>query len=261
VRSMVGLIPLFAVEVLNSTVLQRLPHFTSRLRWFLDYRPDLAKLVSRWQEANANEQRLLSLLRGHRMKCLLRRMLDENEFLSDYGVRSLSKYHEQHPFVFEHAGQQFSIGYVSGESKTGVFGGNSNWRGPIWLPVNFVLIEALRRFHRYYGDEFKVECPTGSGRYLSLSEVADELARRLARLFLPDGNGKRPVFGDAAIFQKDPGFRDNLLFYEFFDGDTGRGLGASHQTGWTGLIALLLQPQAGDGVGVPEDAAESELVA
>jgi hypothetical protein len=234
VRSMVGLIPLFAVEVLDASVFERLPRFTARLRWFLDHRPELAKLVSRWRETNDDERHLLSLLRGHRMKCLLRRMLDETEFLSDYGVRSLSKYHRDHPYVFEHSGHRFTVDYVPGESRSKLFGGNSNWRGPIWLPVNFLLIQSLHRFHRYYGEDFRVECPTGSGRFLHLRQVADELAGRLSRLFLRDPAGSRPV--------GDPRSPDHLLFYEYFNGDTGAGLGAAHQTGWTGLIALLLRP-------------------
>ncbi|HME22049.1 MAG TPA: glucosidase [Acetobacteraceae bacterium] len=240
VRSMVGLIPLFAVEVLDGCVFSRLPEFTRRLRWFLDHRPDLASLVSRWIEGNSEERHLLSLLRGHRMKRLLSRMLDETEFLSDYGIRAVSKHHEGNPFVFEHQGSRFGIGYVPGESTSNLFGGNSNWRGPIWMPVNYLLIESLRRFHRYYGDDFRVECPANSGRYLNLDEVADELSRRLSRLFLKDANGRRPVFGDSPRHATDPAFRDHVLFYEYFHGDTGRGIGASHQTGWTGLVALLL---------------------
>src|SRR6266496_3036847 len=241
VRSMVGLIPLFAVEVLDGCVFSRLPEFARRLRWFLEYRPDLARLVSRWTDPNADERHLLSLLRGHRMKRLLARMLDETEFLSDHGIRAVSKYHESSPFAFEHEGNRFSIGYVPGESNSGVFGGNSNWRGPIWMPVNFLLIESLKRFHRYYGDEFTVECPTGSGDYLNLDQVATELSRRLTRLFLKDETGRRPVFGESQRHRDDPAFRDNLLFHEYFHGDTGRGVGASHQTGWTGLVALLLR--------------------
>jgi Mannosylglycerate hydrolase MGH1-like glycoside hydrolase domain/Glycosyl hydrolase family 63 C-terminal domain len=243
VRSMVGLIPFFAVEVLDGNVVAQLPGFSQRLHWFLDHRPELARLVSRWQESNEEERHLLSLLRGHRMKRLLYRMLDESEFLSDFGVRSLSKYHERNPFVFEHAGNRFSIGYVPGESSSGTFGGNSNWRGPIWMPVNFLLIESLHRFYAYYGDDFLVEYPTGSGTKLTLLQIADELARRLTRVFLADANGHRPVFGGSAVCAR-PEFRDNVLFYEYFHGDTGRGLGAAHQTGWTGLIALLLRPRS-----------------
>ena len=240
-RSMVGLIPLFAVEILDSSVFTRLPKFSARAHWFLSHRPKLAKLVSRWHDPNAGELHLLSLLRGHRMKRLLSRMLDETEFLSDYGVRSLSKYHEKNPYVFEHAGNQISVDYVPGDCATSVFGGNSNWRGPVWFPVNYLLIESLQRFHSYYGDDFKVECPVGSGNFLHLGEVAAELSRRLCRLFLRDDSGRRPVFGDSAIEQENPDFRDNLLFYEFFDGDTGKGLGAAHQTGWTALVSLLLR--------------------
>jgi hypothetical protein len=257
VRSLVGLIPLLAVEVLDASVFARLPGFSARTHWFLDHRPQLARLVSRWRDANQNEQHLLSLLRGHRMKRLLRRMLDESEFLSDYGVRSLSKFHEKNPYVFEHAGHSFGVGYLPGESNSRLFGGNSNWRGPIWMPVNFLLIESLRRFHSYYGDDFKVECPTGSGRLLHLGEVADELARRLCRLFRLDGQGNRPVFGGSPVHRDDPEFRDHVLFYEFFDGDSGRGLGASHQTGWTGLIALLL----GEGLGAAGTAEAAPLAA
>ncbi len=241
VRSMVGLIPLFAVEVLDASVFERLPAFTGRLHWFLEHRPHLARLVSRWREASDEERHLLSLLRGHRMKRLLSRMLDETAFLSEFGVRSLSKFHEKNPYVFEHAGHQYRVGYEPGNSSSGVFGGNSNWRGPIWMPVNFLIIEALHRFHSYYGDDFRVECPSGSGRLHHLDEVAAELTRRLCRIFLRNEEGRRPVCGDSRIEREDVHFRDNVLFYEYFHGDTGRGLGASHQTGWTGLIALLLR--------------------
>jgi hypothetical protein len=243
VRSMVGLIPLFAVEVLDHNLLEKNPEFAQRLQWFLDYRPDLASLVSRWQETNKIEKHLLSLLRGHRMKKILQRMLDENEFLSPYGIRALSKYHEQHPFVVKVNGNQFFVDYTPGESTSGLFGGNSNWRGPIWMPVNFLIIESLQRFHHYYGDDFKVECPTGSGKYLTLLEISDELSRRLSNLFLMDDQGMRPVFGQHQKIQEDPHFKNYILFYEYFHGDNGRGVGASHQTGWTGLIAKLLQPR------------------
>jgi Glycosyl hydrolase family 63 C-terminal domain len=242
--SLVGLIPLFAVEVLDASVFARLPRFTARMHWFLEHRPHLARLVSRWHDPSAGERHLLSLLRGHRMKRLLNRMLDETLFLSDFGVRSLSKLLGEHPYVFEHAGTRLSVSYVPGESATGVFGGNSNWRGPIWMPVNFLIIESLQRFHSYYGDEFKIECPVGSGTMMHLGEIAAEISRRLCRIFLRGENGGRPVFGDSPIEQEDPQFRDNVLFYEFFHGDTGRGLGASHQTGWTGLVALLLRSYA-----------------
>jgi hypothetical protein len=243
IRSMVGLIPLFAVEVLEPQLLEGLPGFDARLRWFLEHRPDLAALVSRWQETATEERHLLSLLRGHRMKKLLRRMLDETEFLSDYGVRALSRQHLDEPFKLEVHGESFSVKYLPAESESGLFGGNSNWRGPIWMPVNYLLIESLQKFHHYYGDDFKVECPTGSGRYLTLLEIADELSRRLCRLFLRDERGRRPVLGDSALLQNDPHFRDYVPFYEYFHGDSGRGVGASHQTGWTGLVAKLLMPR------------------
>ena len=244
IRSMVGLIPLFAVEVLDSSVIERLPEFSRRLHWFLEHRPELARLVSRWMQQGNEEQHLLSLLRGHRMNCLLRRMLDETEFLSEYGIRSISKFHEQHPFVLEHAGNRFGIGYVPGESTSGVFGGNSNWRGPIWMPVNFLLIESLYRFHMYYGDDYRVEYPTRSGNRISLAEVANELAKRLCRLFLRDNDGRRPVLGPPPPPGR-PDFQDDVLFYEYFHGDTGRGCGAAHQTGWTALVALLVQARPG----------------
>jgi hypothetical protein len=243
VRSLVGLIPLFAVETLEPEMLARLPDFSRRLTWVLQNKPELARLVSRWQEPGRGERRLLSLLRGHRMKRLLLRMLDESEFLSDYGVRSLSRFHKDHPFLFSCRGQRLEVAYLPGESDSGMFGGNSNWRGPVWFPVNYLIIESLQKFHHYYGDDFKVECPTGSGRLLTIEGVADELARRLTRLFLRDERGRRPAIGDSARLQDDPHFRDYVPFYEYFDGDDGHGLGASHQTGWTGLVAKLLRPR------------------
>ena len=244
VRSMVGLIPLFAVETLEPELLEKVPEFKQRLEWFLNYRPDLASLVSRWQEHGKGERRLLSLLRGHRMKMLLKRMLDETEFLSDYGVRALSRYHDEHPYVFHVDGSDFSVKYQPAESDSSLFGGNSNWRGPIWMPVNYLIIEALQKFHHYYGDDFKIECPTGSGMFMTINDVANELSRRLTRIFLKDEHGKRPVFGYSEKMQNDPHFRDYVLFHEYFHGDNGRGVGASHQTGWTGLVAKLLQPRA-----------------
>ncbi len=240
VRSMVGLIPLFAVEVIGARAFQALPAFSERLQYFLNDRPDLAALISRWTDTGSGERHLLSLLRGHRMKMLLRQMLDEAEFLSPYGVRALSKYHEANPYVLEVAGQRFSIGYEPGEGTSHAFGGNSNWRGPVWMPVNILLVDSLREFHRYYGDDFRVECPVGSGQMMSLKDVANMLSDRLKSLFLRGADGRRPFLGDDTLSQSDPDFRDNLLFHEYFHGDTGRGLGASHQTGWTGCIALLL---------------------
>ncbi len=241
IRSLVGLIPLCAVEVLEPQVLDALPTFKYHLTWFLNYRQDLMRLVSHWQQPEAGESRLLALVRGHRMKCLLKRMLDSTEFLSDFGIRSLSKYHAMHPFVLPVDGVTYSVQYEPAESRSDLFGGNSNWRGPIWFPLNYLLIESLQKFYYYYGGDFKVECPTGSGNYFNLKEVADELSQRLIRLFLSDKTGQRTFNGDSELLHRDPHFRDYLLFHEFFHGDNGAGLGASHQTGWTGLVAMLLQ--------------------
>jgi hypothetical protein len=243
VRSMVGLIPLFAVETLEPELLDKVPEFRRRLEWFLAYRPELAALVSHWNVAGRGNRRLLSLLRGHRMKRLLARMLDETEFLSPYGVRALSRVHDQQPYVYRLHDMDLRVNYQPAESDSGLFGGNSNWRGPIWFPVNFLLIESLEKFHHYYGDEFKIECPTGSGVYLTLEQAANELATRLTRIFLRDAAGVRPVYAQHPRLQSDPHFRDHVLFYEYFHGDNGRGVGASHQTGWTGLVAKLLMPR------------------
>ena len=243
VRSMVGLIPLFAVEVIDPDLLDQLPEFKQRLEWYLSHRPELANLISHWDVPGRGKRRLLSLLRGRRMKRLLKRMLDESEFLSDYGVRALSRVHENQPYVIHVNGQPMSVSYQPGESLSGLFGGNSNWRGPIWFPVNYLLIESLQKFHHYYGDDFQVECPTGSGQLMTIAEVADELSKRLTRLFLRGADGRRPALGQYEKLQRDPHFRDYLLFYEYFHGDNGRGVGASHQTGWTGLVAKLLLPR------------------
>jgi hypothetical protein len=247
VRSMVGLIPLFAVETLEPKLLAKVPNFQRRMEWFLEHRPDMASLVSRWSVPGSGERRLLSLLRGHRMKALLKRMLDPAEFLSDYGVRAVSRFHQEHPFSYwsRALGQLLSVDYEPAESRSRLFGGNSNWRGPLWFPVNFLIIESLQKFHHYYGDDFKVECPTGSGQFRTIDQVAEELSRRLASIFLKDQAGARPVNALYPKFQQDPNFRDYILFHEYFDGESGRGVGASHQTGWTGIIAKLLQPRDG----------------
>jgi hypothetical protein len=245
VRSLVGLIPLFAVETLDPELLARVPGFNRRMEWFLTYRPDLARLVSRWTVPGIGERKLLSLLRGHRMKALLRRMLDPNEFLSDYGVRSVSRYHLQHPYVFSVGDHQLSVDYEPAESRSRLFGGNSNWRGPIWFPTNFLIIESLQKFHHYYGDDFKIEFPTGSGIFITINQVAAELTQRLTKIFLKNSVGERQVNALYPRFQKDEHFRDYIPFYEYFDGDNARGAGASHQTGWTGIIAKLLEPRAG----------------
>jgi hypothetical protein len=245
IRSMVGLIPLFAVETIDPALIDQLPRFKRRMEWFLNERPDLAGLVSHWDIPGLGKRRLLALLRGHRMKRVLARMLDPNEFLSDFGVRALSKYHEQHPYVLHVDGSEYRVDYEPAESTTGVFGGNSNWRGPIWFPVNYLIIESLQKFHHYYSDDFRVECPTGSGQFLSLNGIATELSRRLISLFLRDASGRRPMYGGQALLQTDPHWRDYLLFHEYFHGDNGAGLGASHQTGWTALVAKLIQQSGG----------------
>jgi mannosylglycerate hydrolase MGH1-like protein/glycosyl hydrolase family 63 len=244
IRSAVGLIPLFAVETLEPELLDKLPGFRRRLEWFLEHRPELAALVSHWQEPGRGERRLLSLLRGHRMTELLKRMLDETEFLSDFGIRALSRAHLEHPYVFKMDGTELTVRYTPAESDSRQFGGNSNWRGPIWFPLNFLVIESLQKFHHYYGDDFKIECPTGSGKFLTIDEVATELGRRLSGIFLKDSMGLRPVLRQYPKLQADPLFRDYIPFHEYFHGDTGRGVGASHQTGWTALIAKLLMPRA-----------------
>lgn len=243
IQSIVGLIPLLAVEVLDSEVMTKLPAFEMRMEWYLKYRPELATLISDWKIGGVGDRRLLSLLRGHRMKALLKRMLDETQFLSGQGVRSLSKAHEQKPFRYVTGGQTYEVSYWPAESRNNLFGGNSNWRGPVWMPINFLLIESLQKFHYYYGDDFKVECPAGSGQFITLDEVADELTRRLARIFLTGADGQRPVLKYHPKLATDPHFKDYVLFHEYFHGDSGRGVGASHQTGWTGLIAKLLRPR------------------
>ncbi|GJD66665.1 MGH1-like glycoside hydrolase domain-containing protein [Methylobacterium frigidaeris] len=242
VRSMVGLVPLFAVEVIEPAMLQRLPDFARRLHWVLQNRPHLARLVSRWTEGGVGDRKLLSLLRGQRMKALLRRMLDEAEFLSPYGVRSLSKAHQARPYTLDALGASFTVRYDPADSTSTMFGGNSNWRGPVWLPMNYLIIDSLRRFHAYYGDDFRVEHPTGSGQLLSLAAIAEALEDRLIALFAKDGSGRRPALGD--VPRPPDGDDEALLFHEFFDGDTGRGLGASHQTGWTALVLNLLHHRA-----------------
>jgi hypothetical protein len=243
IRSMVGLVPLFAVELIDDKLLQSQPLFASRLKWFLDNRPELSQLVSRWHEMGSGEMHLLSLLRGHRMKRILYRMLDETEFLSPHGIRALSKYHLDHPYEFEVGDQLYSVPYTPGESTVPLFGGNSNWRGPIWMPPNYLIVESLQRFHYYYGDDFLVEYPTHSGKYLTLDDIATELSKRLLGIFFKDPSGRRPVFGESEKLQTDPNFKDYVQFFEYFHGDNGKGLGASHQTGWTGLVAKLIQPR------------------
>jgi hypothetical protein len=241
VRSLVGLLPLFAVSIIEPDLLARLPVFRRRMEWFLANRPYLAGHIAEVDRPGVRRHRLFSILTPERLERVLARMLDESEFLSDYGVRSLSKYHEDHPYCLDLGGAEHIVTYQPAESRTGIFGGNSNWRGPIWFPVNYLIIESLLKFNHYYGDSLQVEFPTGSGRRLTLEQVADQLAHRLMRIFCRDPQGKRAVYGDDSVFQDDPQWRDYILFYEYFHGDTGQGLGAGHQTGWTGLVAMLLQ--------------------
>jgi hypothetical protein len=234
VRSMVGLIPLFAVEVLDKNVLDQEPEFFRHIEWFLENRPDLMALVTRWTEEGRGNRHLLSLVRDRSLRSVLSRMLDPSEFLSPVGIRSLSKYHEEHPYTFTTGERILSISYVPGESDSDMYGGNSNWRGPIWFPVNYMLVRALKRFQDYYGDSFQLNGQT-------LGEAAQDLSKRLVGLFVRDDSGRRKVFGANEQFQNDPHFKDNILFYEYFHGETGEGLGASHQTGWTALVANLIQ--------------------
>ncbi|WP_419868637.1 MGH1-like glycoside hydrolase domain-containing protein [Chryseobacterium sp. CT-SW4] len=242
-RTIVGLIPLFAVEVIDDDMIENLPNFKNRMDWVLKNKPELAALVSHWQIKGEDSKHLLSLLRGHRLKRLLKRMLNPDEFLSEYGVRALSKEYENNPFHLNLNGTDYTVKYTPAESDSGLFGGNSNWRGPIWFPINFLIIESLQRFFFYYSPDFLVEYPTGSGSYSNLDQIADSLSKRLSGIFLKDENGHRPFNRQYPRFQTDPNFKDYILFYEYFHGDNGRGVGASHQTGWTGLIAKILQPR------------------
>lgn len=253
VRSLVGLMPLLAVETIEPALLDAVPGFKARLEWYLANRPELASLISRWHEPGAGDRRLIALTRGHRMKRLLRRMLDPDEFLSPYGVRSMSKFHQANPYVLNVGGEDKVVSYEPAESETHLFGGNSNWRGPVWLPINFLLIESLQKFHHYYGDDFKVECPIGSGEFMTLDCVANELSNRLISIWTADQNGERP-FARSSGSGLDPAQdRDRYLFHEYFHGDTGAGLGASHQTGWTGLVAKLIQQQGTRGTILKRD--------
>jgi len=241
VRSMVGLIPLFAVQTLDQETLRRLPGFKSRLEWFIENRPELRKNVACMRTPGMGERRLLSIVNQDKLRKILRRMLNEKEFLGPCGIRAVSRYHAEHPYVFDINGHEYRVDYEPAESSSGLFGGNSNWRGPIWFPVNFLLIESLQKFHYYLGDSYKVECPTGSGKEMTLWEVATELSNRLMKIFLKDPSGRRPVYGGSERFQTDPNWGDHILFYEYFHGDNGAGIGASHQTGWTGAVAKLVQ--------------------
>jgi hypothetical protein len=241
IRSLVGLIPLAAVEVLDEEMLNKLPDFKRRVEWVLNNRPDLASLISRWHEPGKGETHLLSLLRGHRMKMVLKRMFDESEFLSDYGIRSMSKYHEEHPFTFNLHGEHLSAKYVAGESDLAIMGGNSNWRGPVWFPLNYLLVDSLMKFYSYYGDDYEVEYPTNSGNIMSIQDAANKISERLVSIFQVDKSGVKPAMRNDDVYAKDEHFKDLNLFYEYFNGDNGSGCGASHQTGWTGLVADLIE--------------------
>lgn len=240
VKSLVGLIPLLAVATAELEDLQRMKGFSKRLHWFMDHRQDLCSKIASLKVPGVNGRYLLSIVNPDKLRKILKVMLDEKEFLSDYGIRSISKSHEEHPFVLDVGGGHYGVGYEPGESTSRLFGGNSNWRGPIWMPINILLIEALQKFHHYLGDDFKIECPTGSGHFMNLWEVSQEISRRLLNIFSEDKEGKRPVFTGKEKFQNDPNFKDYLFFHEYYHGDTGEGLGASHQTGWSGLIAKIL---------------------
>ena len=244
IQSMVGLIPLFAVEIIEPQVLEAFPAFHRRLQWFLEHGAAYGAKTEA-QETGRGTRRLLSLVGRDRLRRVLERLLDPEGFLSDHGIRSLSKVHRARPSVVPWDGAELRVGYEPAESSTGLFGGNSNWRGPVWFPVNYLLIESLQKFHHFLGDSFRVEFPTGSGREMHLAEVAAELSRRLTRIFLRARDGRRPAYGGTETFQTDPHWRDLVLFHEYFHGDNGAGLGASHQTGWTGLVAKLLQ-QSGE---------------
>lgn len=241
IRSLVGLVPLLAVETLEPEILKEMPDFNRRMHWFLTNRPHLAGNIASVDVPGKERRHLTAILTREHLLRVLRYMLDEKEFLSPYGIRSVSKVHEAEPYSITLDGKTFSIGYQPAESRSGLFGGNSNWRGPVWFPINYLIIEALQRFHHYYGDDLKVECPTGSGHMATLQEVATDLSRRLIKLFLRDDRGRRPIYGGTEKFQSDPHWRDWILFHEYFHGDNGAGLGAAHQTGWTGLVAKLLQ--------------------
>jgi hypothetical protein len=244
VRSIVGLLPLAAVAVFEEDIIERLPGFTERARVFLRRHPELSANVHLPQEPGVDDRRMLSIVNQKKLRRILARMLDENEFFSPHGIRALSLVHRDHPYVFEHGGQSYKVAYVPGDSDSGMFGGNSNWRGPVWMPINFLLYTSLVRLYAYFGEDFKVECPTGSGQMMTLLQVAEELGERLARLFLRDDKGQRPAHGPAQKFRDDPHWRDLVLFYEYFHGDNGAGIGASHQTGWTGCVARIIQTNA-----------------
>jgi hypothetical protein len=240
VRSMVGLLPLCASTVFDKEDVERFPGLMDRARKFLRHHPELSTTISPPTKLGIKDRRLLSILDEGKLRRVLSKLLDEQEFLSPHGIRSLSRYHLDHPYIFKVHGEEYRVDYLPAESNTGMFGGNSNWRGPIWMPINYLFIESLNKFHKFYGDDFRVECPVGSGQLLSLKGVADELRNRLINIFRRDARGRRPVFGAYEKMQTDPHFKDYILFHEYYDGDNGRGLGASHQTGWSALVANMI---------------------
>jgi hypothetical protein len=243
VRSVVGLLPLCATTTVDRWQRERVPKLTARMHERLQRMPELREAIHPTGPGHLGvaERGIIALVNPERLRRILSRMLDESEFLSPFGIRALSRYHAEHPYVFSVGGQEYRVDYLPAESDSGLFGGNSNWRGPIWMPVNALIIRALMHYYAYYGDNFRIECPTGSGNSMNLFEVAREIANRLTRIFLRDESGRRPVFGGSEKFQKDPHWRDHLLFYEYFHGDNGAGIGASHQTGWTGVVAGLIK--------------------
>jgi hypothetical protein len=240
VRSMVGLLPLCAVTIFEGEIRGKFPAMEQRLRQFLQARPELTRSIHDPAKEGKARRRMSAPLNEERLRRVLTRMLDENEFLSPYGIRALSRYHADHPYVVQAGGQAHVVSYLPAESDSGMFGGNSNWRGPIWMPVNGLIIRGLLQYYLFYGDDFTIECPTGSGRRMNLYQVAEEIGRRLAGIFLRGNDGRRPVYGGTETFQEDPHWRDLLQFYEYFHGDNGAGLGASHQTGWTGIVARIM---------------------
>jgi hypothetical protein len=250
-RTMVGFVPMFGASTVPADTFERYPDFNRRRDWFTTHRPDLVDSVEPMVVPGPNDHLILGLVRPDQLRRMLAAMLDEDEFLSPYGVRSVSRRHKDHPMVIRLEGQEYRLDYEPGESETNLFGGNSNWRGPVWMPVNFLILLALREYHVYYGESFTVECPTGSGHAMNLKQVQQELGRRVARIFLREGDGRRAVFGSCNLFNTDPNWRDLIPFHEYFHGDTGRGCGASHQTGWTGLVAQVLMDLADD---APSDA-------
>ncbi|MGB1707343.1 MAG: MGH1-like glycoside hydrolase domain-containing protein, partial [Rubripirellula sp.] len=248
VRSLVGLLPLMTGVILEEEIIEKLPGFRRRMNWFLNNRDDLSQHMTYMEREDPDSgeacRRLLAIPSEDRFRRLIAVLLDEDEFLSPFGIRSMSAAHRDEPLIFDFGGRRHEVGYVPGESESGMFGGNSNWRGPIWFPVNYLLIQSLKRYHDFYGNEYKVECPTGSGKRMNLLEVARELERRLISLFEPDAEGNRPAHGGDERYRDDPAWKDLILFYEYFHADNGKGLGANHQTGWTALVASMLRSQA-----------------